>query len=91
MRLPRRSELSEQQEDFLMDAPFNKPVLCVGPPGTGKTVLALYRGAILSQKGEDVDFIMHSKLLNRYVESSVKELNMDINSKTWHSCCYTGI
>jgi superfamily I DNA/RNA helicase len=89
MRLPIRSELSEQQEDFLMEAPFDRPVLCVGPPGTGKTVLALYRGAILNQKGGNVDFIMHSKLLNRYVERSVEELNMDVDSRTWHSWVYT--
>jgi len=89
MRLPRRSELSEQQEDFLMEAPFDRPVLCVGPPGTGKTVLALYRGAILNQKGDNVDFIMHSKLLNRYVERSVEELDMDVDSRTWHSWIYT--
>ena len=88
MRLPRRSELSEQQEEFLMEAPFDKPVLCVGPPGTGKTVLALYRSAILNQKGDAVDFIMYSKLLNRYVERSVEELDMDVNSSTWHSWVY---
>ena len=40
-----------------MEAPFDKPVLCVGP-GTGKTVLALYRGAVMSQMGGDVDIIM---------------------------------
>ena len=85
MRLPRRSELSEQQEDFLMEAPFDRPVLCVGPPGTGKTVLALYRAANLSQKREEVNFIMHSKLLNRYVERSVEELDMDVESTTWNS------
>ena len=89
MRLPRRSELSEQQEDFLMEAPFDKPVLCVGPPGTGKTVLALYRGAMLSEMGQDVEFVMYSKLLNRYVERSVEELDMDIESKTWHSWVYS--
>ncbi|WDE00738.1 AAA family ATPase [Thalassomonas actiniarum] len=88
MRLPRRAELTEQQEDFLMEAPFDKPVLCVGPPGTGKTVLALYRAAILRQKEEKVDLIMHSKLLNRYVERSVKELAIDINTKTWNSWVY---
>jgi superfamily I DNA and RNA helicase len=89
VRLPRRSELSEQQEEFLMEAPFDKPVLCVGPPGTGKTVLALYRGAVLAQRGDDVDFIMHSKLLNRYVERSVEDLDMDIESRTWHSWVYS--
>ncbi|WP_019617024.1 AAA family ATPase [Psychromonas ossibalaenae] len=89
MRLPRRSELSEQQEDFLMEAPFDRPVLCVGPPGTGKTVLALYRGAMLNQKGDNVDFIMHSKLLNRYVARSVEELDMDFDSRTWHSWIYS--
>ena len=30
--------------------------------------MALHRGAMLSQQGGDVDIIMHSKLLNRYVE-----------------------
>lgn len=85
MRLPRRSELSEQQEDFLMEAPFDRPVLCVGPPGTGKTVLALYRAANLSQKREEVNFIMHSKLLNRYAERSVEEMDMDVESTTWNS------
>jgi len=89
MRLPRRSELSDQQEDFLMEAPFDRPVLCVGPPGTGKTVLALYRGALLNKKGDSVDLIMHSKLLNRYVERSIEELDMDIGSKTWHSWVYS--
>jgi superfamily I DNA and RNA helicase len=89
MRLPKRSELSPQQEDFLMEAPFDRPVLCVGPPGTGKTVLALYRGAMLNKKGDNVDFIMHSKLLNRYVERSVEELDMDFDSTTWHSWVYS--
>lgn len=89
MRLPRRSELSEQQEDFLMDAPFDKPVICVGPPGTGKTVLALYRSVKLNQQNMNVDFIMHSKLLKRYVERSVEELNIKVNSKTWHSWLYS--
>ncbi len=88
MRLPRRSELSVQQEDFLMEAPFDRPVICVGPPGTGKTVLALYRGAVLGQRGDDVDIIMHSKLLNRYLERSIEELDMDVESKTWHSWVY---
>jgi DNA helicase IV len=85
MRLPTRAELSEQQENFLMEAPFDKPVLCVGPPGTGKTVLALYRSHVLDRKGDDIDFVMYSKLLNRYIERSVEELEIDVNSKTWNS------
>ncbi len=89
MRLPRRSELSPQQEDFLMEAPFNEPVLCVGPPGTGKTVLALYRAAALYEQGRTPDFVMHSKLLNRYVERSVIELDMHVHTRTWHSWVYS--
>ena len=58
MRLPKRTELSEEQENFLLEAPFDRPVLCIGPPGTGKTVLALYRGVALSKKGKEVQFIM---------------------------------
>jgi len=89
MRLPRRAELSEEQEDFLMEAPLDKPVLCVGPPGTGKTVLALYRASVLSQRDSNIDLVMHSKLLKHYVREAVQELKLNIDSKTWHSWVYS--
>lgn len=88
MRLPRRAELSEEQEDFLMEAPLNSPVLCTGPPGTGKTVLALYRAAVLCQKDPNIDLVMHSKLLNHYIKEAVEGLGLNITSKTWHSWVY---
>lgn len=89
MRLPRRAELSEEQEEFLMEAPLDAPVMCVGPPGTGKTVLALYRAAFLKKRNKQTDLIMHSKLLNRYVERSLEELDIGIVTKTWHSWIYS--
>lgn len=88
MRLPTRAELSEEQEDFLMDAPFDRPVLCTGPPGTGKTVLALYRSVTLADKKQKADLVMFSKLLSRYVERSIEELGLDLNVATWHSWIY---
>ena len=89
MRLPRRAELSEAQEKFLMEAPFDSPVLCTGPPGTGTTVLALYRAALLEKMGQETDLVMHSKLLSRYVQRSFEELDIDADSKTWHSWLYS--
>ena len=88
MRLPRRAELSEEQEDFLMDAPLDVPVICTGPPGTGKTVLALYRAALLEKMSKQTDLIMKSKLLSRYVQRSLDELGFDTESRTWHSWVY---
>lgn len=85
MRLPLRAELSEEQEDFLLEAPYDSPVLCIGPPGTGKTVLALYRASVIEQNNQDIEFIMFSKLLNRYIHRSVEELDLNINSRTWNS------
>jgi len=89
MKLPKRTELSEEQEDFLFDASLDKPVLCIGPPGTGKTVLALYRASTLAKKEKKVELIMHSKLLNSYVSRSIKELNLQVESSTWHHWVYS--
>ena len=89
MRLPKRTELSVAQEEFLMEAPLDSPVLCTGPPGTGKTVLALYRAALLEKMGQEIDFVMQSKLLNRFVERSLEGLNVGAQSKTWHSWVYS--
>ena len=89
MRLPKRAELSEEQEEFLMEAPLDSSVICVGPPGTGKTVLALYRAALLEKMNKHTDLVMHGKLLNRYVERSLDELNIDVDTKTWHSWIYS--
>jgi len=84
MRLPKRTELSEEQENFLLEAPFDRPVLCIGPPGTGKTVLALYRGVALSKKGKEVQFIMYGKLLTAYTKKALTELGESIAPKTWN-------
>ncbi|GGD59612.1 3'-5' exonuclease [Lacimicrobium alkaliphilum] len=89
MRLPKRAELSEEQEEFLMEAPLDSSVICVGPPGTGKTVLALYRAAVLARKNMKSDLVMHSRLLNRYVKRSLEELEIDVDTKTWHSWVYS--
>lgn len=88
MRLPKRAELSEEQELFLLEAPLDSSVLCVGPPGTGKTVLALYRASLLEKMKKQTDLVMHSKLLNRYVERSLEELRMHVATRTWHSWVY---
>lgn len=88
MKLPKRTELSEEQEDFLLDAPLDKPVMCIGPPGTGKTVLALYRAVILSKKQKHVKLIMHSKLLSHYVFRSIEELDLKVSTSTWHHWVY---
>ncbi|WP_339665584.1 AAA family ATPase [uncultured Pseudomonas sp.] len=88
MKLPKRTELSEEQEDFLLDAPLDKPVMCIGPPGTGKTVLALFRAAALAKKEKQVELVMHSKLLSSYVSRSIQELGLGVESSTWHQWVY---
>ena len=49
MRLPSYQELSKEQ-DKINNLPLDGSYLVTGPPGTGKTVMALYRAQMLSKR-----------------------------------------
>jgi superfamily I DNA/RNA helicase len=87
MRLPSYQELSKEQ-DAVNNLPLEGSYLITGPPGTGKTVMALYRTEMLSDRGADVQLLMYSRLLSNYVRSAVDELDLDGASSTFHSWLY---
>ena len=82
--LPTFEDLSPEQ-DAIYRLPLDRPSIVTGPPGSGKTVLALYRSQRL--RGADMDHrvITHSKVLRMYIEAAAKELEVDAFVSTFHS------
>ena len=64
MRLPRWDELDQKQRDVL-DTPVGSPLFAVGPPGSGKTVLAVRRAAQISKAGRPVVIVTFNRMLRR--------------------------
>lgn len=72
MRLPNTEELNDEQVEVFM-AKLDTDVLVIGPPGTGKTVMALYRAQIIRKKNENSKFwiIIYNRILRRYTENNL--------------------
>ena len=76
MKLPSYQELSKEQ-DRINDLPLSGRHLVVGPPGTGKTVMALYRAVMLNKRRRKVKLLMYSRLLMQYTQNAADELLLD--------------
>lgn len=64
MRLPTWDELIEEQRNIL-DHPFDRPLFVVGPPGSGKTVLAVRRAQMLAETRNSVALVTYNRMLRR--------------------------
>ena len=84
MKLPAYQELSKEQ-DAINNLPLDKSYLVTGPPGTGKTVMALYRSKMLTEQNVPATLLMHSRLLSQYTNTAVKKLDIDGAATTFHS------
>lgn len=80
-QLPSFRQLTKDQENV-----FNLPAigthLIAGPPGSGKTVVAVYRTQMLAQ---ETKFLVYNKTLNQYLAMALNNLGLDGNSSTFHS------
>ena len=65
MRLPKATELDSDQQAIL-DAPLTSNLFVSGPPGCGKTVIALYRALAASKTNQPCQMIMYNKVLTKY-------------------------
>lgn len=83
MRLPTYQQLSKEQ-DRVLNLPLNGSYIVAGPPGTGKTVVALYRADTLSENGGNPLLIMYNRLLMQYTDAATDELDIDGITKTFH-------
>lgn len=84
MRFPTYQDLSAEQDE-INNLPLRGSYLISGPPGTGKTVMALYRAQMIASRGRTVRLLMHGKLLSQYTAGVVEGLGVDGVVTTFHS------
>ena len=68
INIPPYDELSEEQREILLGMEEGRNSLVTGPPGTGKTVMAMLRAQALVQESPDTNasLIMYNKVLVAY-------------------------
>jgi superfamily I DNA/RNA helicase len=83
-RLPTYQELSKEQ-----DKAYNLPIeghhMVIGPPGTGKTVIAVYRAEMLKIVEQKCDFVVFNNTLNQYLGEAIQEKQLNGNTRTFYS------
>jgi superfamily I DNA/RNA helicase len=84
LELPDFDALSEEHDDILT-LPLDASCLITGPPGTGKTVMAIYRASMLQQSGRDALLLMYGRLLSSYARAAIAKLEIDGVVSTYHS------
>ncbi|MFE2855165.1 hypothetical protein ACFXJO_29130 [Streptomyces lavendulae] len=82
MRIPSLLELGPEQQDVI-DLPFQGSHVVTGPPGGGKTVMAVYRTWALAAAGRDVVLVTRFNLLRQYIAQLAPELTDAIGITTW--------
>ena len=66
MRMPKESDMSQEQKDIYIDAPLHGKVIVTGPPGTGKTVIAFLRALTIAKSKKRVSVTMAQNVLKQY-------------------------
>ena len=61
MRFPSLAQLDKDQREIYTGAPPGESIVVKGPPGTGKTVMAFHRAAVLARMSESSSVIMYNK------------------------------
>lgn len=85
MKMPNAREISDEQQDIFEEAPLDGCILISGPPGTGKTVIAFMRAALISKKKVDVVVLMFNRVLKQYTANVAEDLGELVTSNTMHS------
>ena len=89
VRLPTYDEIARDEEQLgVYETPFDESLFVVGPPGSGKTVLAVRRAQMLASAGIPVALITYNRMLRRLIAQLTEE---DVQAQTMHkfvSDCY---
>ncbi len=85
-KLPNGSDLSEEQLDII-NLPTTKDWVIKGAPGTGKTVMAIYRAGQASQasKGKKVLMLVYNNPLMRFLSTAIQgNYYKNVEVQTYH-------
>jgi len=82
--LPAYEDLSEEQDD-IYNLPLDGNFLVSGPPGTGKSVMALYRAEALTFDDRSPSLLMFNNVLKQYTEAIAGTMSLDGRIQTFHS------
>lgn len=83
MKLPAFEDLSKEQ-DLIYNLDLDGNYLVSGPPGTGKSVMALYRAQVLTFDDREPAVLMYSKVLQQYTEQAADEVEVAGYVTTFH-------
>jgi DNA helicase IV len=83
LRLPAFEDLSKEQ-DLIYNLDLDGNFLVSGPPGTGKSVMALYRAQVLTFDDRDPQLLMFSNVLQQYTAGAAAEVDIAGNVTTFH-------
>jgi DNA helicase IV len=87
MRFPKISDLDSEQTRIFQGAPPDGPILIMGPPGTGKTVIAFHRANYLQKMKRQPHVVMYNKVLKQYT-SNREKIAEGVPVKTLHQWVY---
>jgi DNA helicase IV len=82
--LPTFEALSAEQ-DAIYRLPLDRSSLVTGPPGSGKTVLALYRTQRLVKAEADHRLITYGRVLRNYIGTAAQQLSIESSVQTYHA------
>ena len=89
-KLPNGSDLSEEQLDII-NLPVTRDWVIKGAPGTGKTVMAIYRAGQASQisKGKPVLMLVYNNPLMRFLSTAIQgNYYKNVRVLTYHQWLY---
>lgn len=82
--LPKLVDLTDDQLTIL-NAPYSDNMIVSGAPGTGKSVLAIYRAADLANSGKKALLLVYNRPLRQYISSAVNSLHISTEVSTYYS------
>ncbi|MFF5589356.1 DEAD/DEAH box helicase [Streptomyces hygroscopicus] len=83
MRIPSLLDL-EIEQHAVVDLPLHGSHVITGAPGSGKTVLAVYRAWVLATAGRKVTLFTRSNPLHQYLAQLAPDLTEDFKVTTYH-------
>ena len=68
VRLPTYEDIARDEEQLgVYETPFDESLFVAGPPGSGKTVLAVHRARMLAGAGIEVALVTYNRMLRRLI------------------------